>query len=94
MALILPGDPEYVQTLGQLPRWWQRFAHENEGWCNFGVDAANGLLKPLDKQGTIEYIFGGEFEEVYNRENFDEDEIFFDYDQSELSEVNEFYIDL
>lgn len=92
--LILPGDVEFTRTIGQLPAWWEKFAHENEGWCNFGVDVDSGLLKPLNKQGTIDYIWGGEFQEIYDREGYEEKEVFGDYSKSELEEVEEFFIDL
>ncbi len=92
-SLILPGDPAYIETVSQLPAWWKSFAHQNSGWCNFGVDLESGLLKTLNRQQTFEYIYGGELEEVYKQKDLEEDEVFFGF-EGELDQVEEFYIDL
>jgi hypothetical protein len=93
-TLILPGDFLFEETLHQIPFWWESFAHENSGWCNFGVDSESGLFKPLNKQQTEDYLFGGEFEARLEQMEVEPEDVWFDYSQEELEAVEEFYVDL
>ena len=93
-CLILPGTTVFNETLSQVPFWWKEYASQNDGWCNFGVDVESGLLKPLNKRETHEYLFGGEFEERIKQIELDPTDVWCDYSQEELEGVESFFIDL
>jgi hypothetical protein len=92
--LILPGDIRYKETLSQVPFWWKNFAAQNDECCNFGVDVETGLLKPLNRQQTWEYLFEGELEERLEQAELEPEDVWCDYTQEELKGVEQFFIDL
>ena len=62
--LILPGDPEFDQTLGRnLPPNWGQVAGQNSGCFHFVARSGSGILEPVGAQDLEEYLEGGEYEE-------------------------------
>lgn len=62
--LILPGDPEYDDTLAAvLPPDWQTAAGRWGGDYGFVVDSQTGMLRVENSQGIREYVEGGEYDE-------------------------------
>lgn len=62
--LLLPGDPEYEDTLATtLPFDWQEVATYHGGDYGFVVDSETGLLRVEDSVGITEYVEGGEYDE-------------------------------
>lgn len=61
--LLLPGDPEFDQTLGvSLPPGWEQERDRNSGEYAFVADAETGILRPCSAQELEEYLEGGEYE--------------------------------
>jgi len=60
--LILPGDPEFDEVLGQTltPGWKDYAARNNEVY--FVADEA-GLLRPVNARELDEYLEGGEYDQ-------------------------------
>lgn len=61
--LILPGDPEFYETLGHPPPGWQQVAAA----CNDGIAliarAGSGILEAVSWDEAEEYLEGGEYDE-------------------------------
>lgn len=63
-SLILPGDPEYDETLAcVLPPGWQAAAGQWGGDYGFVVDSQTGMLRVENSAGIREYVSGGEYDE-------------------------------
>lgn len=62
--LILPGDPEFDQTLAMaLPPNWQSLADQYGGDYGFVADSQTGMLRIENSLGIREYVNGGEYDE-------------------------------
>ncbi|NJR41148.1 MAG: hypothetical protein HC781_22780 [Leptolyngbyaceae cyanobacterium CSU_1_4] len=62
--LILPGNPEFDQTLGRnLPPNWGAVAAQNSGCFHFVARAGSGILEPVGEQELEEYLHGGEYDQ-------------------------------
>lgn len=65
--LILPGDPEFDETLGiALPPGWEDYANHLGEACSFVVDPHSGLMRPASPEELDDYLYGGEYEERLN----------------------------
>jgi hypothetical protein len=63
MALILPGDPLFQETLDTMPPpGWHR--HDSSGEVALIKDLETGVLRPATAKEMKEYVFGGELDEV------------------------------
>jgi len=61
--LILPGNPLFDLTLETIPPpGWQNHPNDGEGVAMV-VDSQSGLLRPVNEQEMIDYVWGGEYEE-------------------------------
>lgn len=61
--LILPGDPEFYETLENPEMFdWRRFA-DLKGSAMFVVRAETGMLDCVTSNELIDYIHGGEYQE-------------------------------
>lgn len=61
--LILPGDPEFAQTLGCLPPDTSQIRAETNGDFALVARADTGLLEAVPWAVAQEYIYGGELDE-------------------------------
>lgn len=62
--LILPGDPEFYETLGaSLPPGWQSVRDSQNGDFGFIVRPGSCLLEPVSGNELDEYLDGGEYDE-------------------------------
>jgi hypothetical protein len=62
--LILPGNPEFDETLATtLPPDWQEVACRANGDYGFVVDRGSGMIRIVDSSGLTEYLEGGEYDE-------------------------------
>lgn len=62
--LILPGDPEFDQTLATTPPPnWREIATRHHGEYAFIMRSDSGLMMPCSMAELDEYIEGGEYEE-------------------------------
>ena len=73
--LILPGDPEFDETLSTtLPPDWQFLAGTNGDDYGFVVDADSGLIRVENSDGIREYVWGGEYDERLAQIEDDDDD--------------------
>lgn len=56
MKILLPCDPEYHQTLNNLPVFWKQEAHKRSGEIFFIKRAGSGLMEPASYQQVNEYL--------------------------------------
>ncbi|MEP0868878.1 hypothetical protein NDA01_03580 [Trichocoleus desertorum AS-A10] len=62
--LILPGDPEFEETLGRsLPPDWQALAYEHPEYAIIAKAGQGGVLTAVPWSEAEEYLEGGEYEE-------------------------------
>lgn len=62
--LILPGDPEFDETLGtSLPPGWEKVADKINQACTFVVDPHSGIMRPATPDELDDYLYGGEYQE-------------------------------
>lgn len=62
--LILPGDPEFDETLGtSLPPGWEEVANKINQACTFVVDSRSGIMRPATPDELDDYLCGGEYQE-------------------------------
>lgn len=84
-SLILPGDPRFDQTLLTFsPNFAQECDRLNGEIYNV-VDPETGLIKHVDEQTAIEYLYGGEYD--LRMEQID------DSDSEELEDDSEYWED-
>lgn len=62
-CLILPGDPEFDQTLACPPPNWRSVATQHGGEFAFVARAGSGVLEPVSFRELDEYLEGGEYDE-------------------------------
>lgn len=73
--LILPGEPEFDETLATtLPPDWQFLAGANGDDYGFVVDADSGLIRVENSAGIREYLRGGEYDERLAQIDDDDDD--------------------
>jgi hypothetical protein len=63
-SLILPGTIEYEETLSQIPFYWKQLAADYSGEFGFAANSESRLLEVRDFSGMVDYIWGGEYEEL------------------------------
>lgn len=63
MHLILPGDPEFSETLATPPPNWREIAARLSGEFAFVARSQSGILEPVSLSELDEYIEGGEYDE-------------------------------
>lgn len=62
--LILPGDPEFDETLGRtLPPDWQALAYQHPDYAFVAKAGQGGILTAVPWAEAEEYLEGGEYEE-------------------------------
>jgi len=61
--LILPGDPEFSETLATPPPNWREVAARLSGEFAFVAKADSGILQPVSMRELDDYIEGGEYDE-------------------------------
>jgi hypothetical protein len=62
--LILPGDPEFDETLGRtLPPDWQALAYSHPDYAFIAKAGQGGILTAVPWAEAEEYLEGGEYEE-------------------------------
>lgn len=77
-SLILPGDPLFDVTLATPPPVWKVQQQLTSDPLNFVVDADSGILRVATPDELTEYLYGGEYDEVMEGE--EDDEEWWDYD--------------
>lgn len=62
--LILPGNPEFDETLASYlpPGWWQ-VADQYGANVAFVAQLGSGILQPVTPSQLAEYLEGGEYDE-------------------------------
>lgn len=77
--LVLPGDPEFDQTLGStLPPDWQSVANSSSEFCFVAKAGMGGVLTAVPWWEAQDYLEGGEYDE--RLEEFDEDDLLEEWD--------------
>lgn len=68
--LILPGHPLFDLTLATPPPDWRlKQEKANEG-INFVKDSETGIFRSVTQHELMEYLLGGEYEEVMSEEDW------------------------
>lgn len=75
-SIILPGDPGFYETLGNLPPNWGQVAANTSGDFSLIARAGTGILEAVSTQEVEEYLWGGEYDERLLEMGDDDDEIF------------------
>lgn len=63
-SLILPGDPEFDLTLATPPPDWKIKAQKSGEGVNFVLDYETGLFRSATQKELMEYLWGGEYDEL------------------------------
>lgn len=62
-GLILPGDPEFEQTLATPPPGWRETARQDGDSYAFVVEPGSGLMRCVGMRSLTDYLEGGEYDE-------------------------------
>lgn len=69
--LILPGHPLFDITLATPPPDWQIKQEKSNEGINFVKDVETGIFRSVNQQELMEYLLGGEYEEVMNENEWE-----------------------
>ncbi|MGL5872844.1 MAG: hypothetical protein ACRC2R_10835 [Xenococcaceae cyanobacterium] len=71
--LILPGHPLFDITLATPPPDWKALAHSEGEMPDFVMDATTGLFRTATADELEEYLSGGEYDEVFDEQEDEEE---------------------
>lgn len=70
--LILPGNPLYDLTLDTAIRPdWRSHRNVSTGGI-YMIKSNDGLMRPATNEELIEYLYGGEYDEVFDEDDDEE----------------------
>lgn len=73
--IVIPGDPEFYETLYSYDPPTIEDHSINGDYLMYGVCSETGLLKPLDDKEYLDYVYGGEYDEVIDNSPDDDDRL-------------------
>lgn len=69
--IILPGNPLFDMTLATPPPDWKVKQEKSGGAINFVKDEETGIFRSVTPDELMEYLLGGEYDEVIGEEEWD-----------------------